>query len=192
MEEYLLGVTALADDATVVSLQYYEELKPKSLFIPEPFVDNSLEPRLVKTAQYALSEASPEASSVLEGAGTRAIRDQARSTLIANVKEEGGRWFRTPAADACGFCRMLGVRGPVYKSEHAAAASHNNCKCKVAVVRPGMSYMKPKYMAGWDDEYERAKSRVSERGQKHTMKNIVREWNKMLRHPLDLPDLDVA
>ncbi|QXN76686.1 hypothetical protein [Mycobacterium phage Maco6] len=203
IEEYLLGVTELADEATVVSLQYYEELKPRSLYVPEPYVDESLEPRLRRTVQYAVSEASPDAESILNGAGIRAIRDQSRSTLITNVQVEGGRWGRIPAADACGFCRLLGVRGPVYKSQNAAMASHNNCRCQVGVERPGMSYTRPKYMAGWNDEYEAAKSRVSERRQRQSLKNIVREWNKMIRHPeefakglnpaeLDIVNLDAA
>lgn len=193
VEEYLLEVTGLADEATELSLEYYAELKPSSLYVPEPFVDPSLEARLRNTADFALSDRSPETSSVLQGAGLRAIRDQGRSTLIANADAEKGRWFRAASADSCGFCRMLTIRGPVYRSEHAAAASHNGCNCKVAVVRPGMSYTRPKYMAGWNDEYERAKELTSARGEQHSLKNVVREWNRIIKAEdkgLDSPGLD--
>lgn len=169
----------LADEATEWSMQYYEELLPSSDFIPDPFVDESLEPRLRANARFALQEADTEA--FLEGSGIRAIHDQARSTLIHNVEREHGRWYRIPSSDACGFCRLLATRGPVYKSAHAAAASHDKCKCKVNVERPGMKSHKPSYMSGWDNEYKIARRQTIDAGEAPSLDNIVRAWNKNIR-----------
>lgn len=160
-------------------MQYYEELKPTSLYLPEPFIDPSLEARLTRSAYFATGE--PDTAAFLEGTASRAIFDQSRSTLISNVEREHGRWYRIPSSTACGFCRLLATRGPVYKSAHAAAASHDRCKCKVAVQRPGMSHTKPKYMDSWDDDYKRHRAEVIKEGLKPDLDNIVNAWNREIK-----------
>jgi hypothetical protein len=180
--EYLASVTMLADEATEWSLQYYEELLPESNFVPEPFVDPTFEPRLSASARYAVSE--EKTATVLEGSGTRAIMDQSRSTLIHNAKREHGNWYRVASPDACGFCRLLATRGPVYHSAHAAAASHDRCKCRVAVERPGMTHKPPAYAHGWNRDYENLRAQVIRDKQKPTLDNIVNAWNRQIRADL--------
>ena len=188
--EYLASVTTLADDATQWSLQYYEELLPDSDFIPEPFVDPTLEPRLSASARYAVSE--EKTAYVLEGSGTRAIMDQSRSTLIHNAKREHSNWYRIASPDACGFCRLLATRGPVYHSAHAAAASHDRCKCRVAVERPGMTHKTPAYAHGWNRDYENLRSQVIANRQRPTLDNIVNAWNRQIRQELKLAGADAS
>ncbi len=180
--EFQASVITLADDATELGLQYYEELLPDSSFVPRPFHDPSLKPRLAKTAEYAVGAKDPKY--ILEGSGTRAIMDQGRSTLIHNVEREGGKWYRIAAADSCGFCRLLATRGPVYRSSHAAAASHDRCKCKVAVQRPSMTHTPPAHMNGWDKDYRRLRREVVSSGQEPTFDNIVNAWNRQIRQEL--------
>lgn len=182
--EYLASVITLADDATELSLQFYEELLPDSSFVPEPFDDPTLKPRLTNSAEYALGSKNP--ANVLEGSGTRAILDQSRSTLIHNAKREGGNWYRIAGPKSCGFCRLLATRGPVYSSAHAAAASHDRCKCKVAVQRPGMTHTPPKHMHGWNEDYENLREQVIKDGLKPDLKNIVNAWNRQIRQELKL------
>lgn len=177
-----MAVTTLADDATEWTLEFYDELAPGRPFVSTPFVDDTLSPRLEASARFALTQNDSE--SFLERTGIRAIHDQSRSTLIENVTRERGKWYRIPAADACGFCRLLGTRGPVYRSAHAAAASHDKCKCRVAVQRPGMSHKAPDYMSGWNDDYKRHRNAVIAAGQtvsgKEGRNNIVNSWNREL------------
>lgn len=182
VDEFRMAVTTLADDATVWTLNFYDELAPERPFISTPFVDSSLEARVSANARFAITQ--DNTASFLEGSGTRAVNDQARSTLIKNVENEGGKWYRIPSADACGFCRLLATRGPVYKTAHTAAASHDKCKCRVAVQRPGMSYEKPSYMSSWNDDYKRHRSAVIAEGGtvsgKEGRNNIVNAWNREL------------
>jgi hypothetical protein len=181
--EYPMLVTTLSDDGLEFTLQFYEDLAPSRSYMPRAFPDDTLEDRLAANARWAMAKTlDPETH--LEGSGIRAIRDVSRNNLIANVRQEKGRWARIPAPDACGFCRLLGARGPVYRSEHAALASHDRCKCKARIARPGMTLVRPDYMSGWNDDYLRHREAVIAAGGRVTGKegrnNIVNSWNREL------------
>lgn len=182
-EEFPMLVTSLNDDAIEITLEYYEDLAPSRRYMPRVFPDESIEDRLAASARWAMAK-TQEPSLALEGTGVRAIHDSSRNTLIKNVRAEGGKWARIPSYDACGFCRLLGSRGPVYRSEHAALASHDRCKCKARVARPGMTLVRPEYMSSWDDDYRRHRSAVIAAGGTVTGKqgrnNIVNSWNREL------------
>ena len=178
-------VTTLSDDALQFTLEFYMDLAPNLPYNPQAFRDETLFQRLAASARFAVVDPAPT-EVLLEGTGVRAIRDTSRNNLIKNVRAEkhGARWARIPADNACGFCRMLGTRGPVYHSEHAAAASHDKCKCGVVVARPGMTLERPEYMSGWNDDYLRHRQAVIDAGETVTGKqgrnNIVNSWNREL------------
>ena len=174
---------ALADDALQTSLEYYVDLAPARSYVPQPFSDDSLGDRLKASARFAVVRDIDTAAS-LAGTGSRAIRDTSRNALIRNIREERGRWARIPAPDACGFCRLLGTRGPVYHTKRNALASHDWCGCEARIARPGQELKRPAYMDGWNDDYERVRSRVQRAGGPLTGRAgrnaIVNEWNKEL------------
>jgi hypothetical protein len=176
-------VTTLSDDALQITLEFYEDLAPARSYIPRVFPDDTLHNRLAASARWAMAK-TEDVASHLEGTGIRAMHDVSRNNLIHNVRQEGGRWARIPAYDACGFCRLLGARGPVYRSEHAALASHDHCKCKARIARPGMTLERPEYMSGWNDDYLRHRSAVIAAGGPVTGKEgrnaIVNSWNREL------------
>lgn len=180
----------LTDDANHYTTEYYDDLVPRSNFMAKAHTDGTLADRLEAAARYALSEAVGDAASQLERTGTRAIHDASRSTLIANVDREGGRWLRIPSEHSCGWCRILGTRGPVYRSEHAACASHDKCKCRVAVERPGMTVMRPRYMRSWNNEYDKFRREVIRSGQDPNMDNIANAWNRSIRAELRTQGID--
>ena len=198
VEEYRINVTMLADDATEFSKEFYRDLDPSSSVRPEGYLDRTLEPRVEANGRFAFSDSGPEdVAGQLERSATRAVSDQARNTLIHNTEREGGKWYRIASATACGFCRLLATRGPVYKSAHAACASHDNCQCKVDVVRPGMTHTPPAHMRGWDADYRKYRREVIDLGQKASLNNIVNAWNRGIRAELrslgvDDSHLDVA
>lgn len=173
----------LADDVTEATLEHYADLAPSLSYIPQPFPDKTLPDRLAASARFAVASET-DTESLLKGTGVRALHDVSRETLIKNVRKEGGKWARIPAYDACGFCRLLGTRGPVYSSKHAALASHDGCGCEARVARPGMRLERPKYMRGWNDDYERVRGRVEAAGKPTSGKDgrnaIVNEWNREL------------
>lgn len=198
MDEYRISVTTLADDAVELSKEYFDDLAPRNAYRAEGFSDSTLGDRVEANARFALSDSGPEdVAGQLERSGIRGISDQARNTLIYNAEREGGKWFRIPQATACGFCRLLATRGPVYKSAHAAAASHDKCKCSVAIERPGMSYTRPAYMNAWNNDYRKYRRETVDAGLAPSLDNIVNAWNRGIRAELralgvDESHLDVA
>lgn len=173
----------LVDDVVESSLEHYADLAPALSYIPRAFPDRTMADRLGASARFAVSS-NTDTESLLRGTGIRSIHDASRETLIKNVRKEGGKWARIPAYDACGFCRLLGTRGPVYRSKHAALASHDGCGCEARIARPGQRLERPKYMAGWNDDYERHRSRVSAVGGPLTgragLNAIANSWNREL------------
>ena len=178
-EEYPLVVMGLADDAVEISLEHYADLAPSRSYIPRPFPDESLSDRLAASARFAVVSGTDTAS-LLEGTGVRTLHDVSRETLIKNVRREGGKWARIPAFDACGFCRVLGTRGPVYRSKHAALASHDGCTCEARIARPGQRLERPKYMDGWNDDYQRHVGAAKGKSGRDQINAIANSWNREL------------
>lgn len=178
-----MAVMDLVDEAVEATLEYYADLAPSLSYIPRPFPDHTVGERLAASARFAVVSPTDTAS-LLEGTGIRTIHDSSRETLIRNVRREGGKWARIPAYDACGFCRVLGTRGPVYRSKAVALASHDGCGCEARVARPGQRLERPKYMAGWNDDYSRHQSRVVAAGGptsgRGAINAIANSWNKEL------------
>lgn len=190
VDDYRELVKMLTDDANHYTTEYYNDLSPRIPFVAQAYVDRTLESRLEAAARYALSDAVDNAASQLERTGVRAIHDASRSTLISNVEREGGKWLRIPSEHSCGWCRILGTRGPVYRSEHAACASHDKCKCRVAVERPGMTVLRPRYMRSWNNEYDKFRREVIALGQQPNLDNIANAWNRSIRAELRTQGID--
>lgn len=84
------------------------------------------------------------------------VKQQGRDTLTVNAsRDKFARYARIPDGRACDFCRMLGSRGFVYRSEELAGGGaghgsrydsyHPFCNCQVAVsFEPNMHF----YMKG--------------------------------------------
>lgn len=114
---------------------WYDDQNPASDFTATP-VDPPASEDLAATARWAMLQDDPAAA--WSGAASKALFDSSRETVIANAKKEGVKWARYAQENACGFCRMLSVKGYFYKSEqsakavkHADAAGHSHCNCVV-------------------------------------------------------------
>lgn len=137
--------------------------KPQPLQAPD---------RLKANARWAVLQGDP--AEAFRGSAERAVFDSARQTIVYNAtKEPGATYARYASATACGFCRILATREPVYSTAYAATRVvgrggrprgtqdlgdkyHDHCKCIAAVVRPGESYQPPDYVAQWAAEYKDA------------------------------------
>lgn len=169
----------LHDDVVEASLDYYHDLAPRNRYVPKPFPDDTLPDRLASSARAAVASPTDTASRLV-GTGVRTLHDVSRNTLIENVRREKGKWARVPAEDACGFCRILGTRGPVYRSKHAALASHDGCGCEARIQRPGTTLELPKYMAGWNDDYRRHVGAAKGKSGRDQINAIANSWNREL------------
>ncbi len=128
--EVLQPFIAAAADLTAI---WYEDQNPDSGFTatpaPAPTADD-----IAKTARWAVLQPDPAAA--FSGAATELLFDASRNTVVDNAEREGVKWARFAREEACGFCRMLSVRGYFYKSEksakavqHQDAAGHTHCNC---------------------------------------------------------------
>ena len=140
-------IEAWSSAAAALAADWYddcrEELNIGGVFtaiVPEPG-DLGAE-ALAGWAGTALQGSEPDwglARSRTEGGAQRRIANSARGAVmtssVADPKARG--WKRLVKPGACGFCRMLALRGYKYKSADSATfGAHDHCDCSAV---PGWS-----------------------------------------------------
>ena len=150
-----------------VAADWYEELRHAEAEIAETYnaVIGALpsDGVLADTAGWASSAAYVDTDKALRDAGTaldRLLLNVDRGTIETNVHRDPGapRFARYASASACAFCAMNALRGPVYRSEDAAAGKyHRSCRCIAVPVWDPRGYHEAPYVAGWRDAYHSAR-----------------------------------
>lgn len=147
------GLTAVLPDlvdtygsaATSLAVDWYAEMRDAAQVagrfqaIPAELPDLGRTESLAQWASNPLFLADApdvEAAQVkVSGGLQRIIANSDRETVIGSVAADpkAVRWMRVGSDSACGFCRMLLGRGPIYKSETTGGfKSHDHCGCSVA------------------------------------------------------------
>lgn len=106
------------------------------------------------------------------GAAQKVVADAGRDAVIAAVEDdpEALGWFRVAAPNACSFCRVLAIRGPVYESQETADfQAHDSCSCTAAPVFQGQTWEPPADVAEWRRLYQ-----DSTRGERNKLKAFRR------------------
>lgn len=166
-------VDPLEAAASTVATEFYEaQAGGAATFRAEVLPARDWDEIAPRTAGWVLAQADPVAALVASVA--RSVRNAGRDTVIVNAGREGARWYRQASPGACGFCRMLATRPPVYSSEAAAlrvvgrggkargerdlgGKFHDNCSCTAVVVRPGESWSPDPAMKVSQDDYAAAR-----------------------------------
>jgi hypothetical protein len=165
-----------AEVAGNLAADWYEQAAPQLPY--QAIVDSGVNTTaLTKSAQWALGADGDMALNRLSGTLQRTVFDGARSTTVANVRnEEGARWARYASANACEFCALMAIRGAVYGSEETAGAQyHDNCHCLAVEVRPGRNYEPAPHVKDWEDQYKTARRDAESGG----MKAILAAWRQL-------------
>lgn len=201
-------VRPYAHAAAVVTARWYHELWPHSDYRPTPIVELP-DARIDKTVDWAVNARTtkrvpgdlpprgPVDAKVavpndvilgrVSGSSQRMINDASRTTVVRNAEQEGVKWARLAAPDACAFCKVMALRGAVYNSYGVtedrpgmAAASvhrtvvvgrngvargkrkigesyHDCCRCVAVPVRKGAEWKPPDYVADWLKQYRDAR-----------------------------------
>lgn len=106
--------------AADTAADWYDESAPDLDYtaIPAP----SPEPeQLERSADWALGADGDEALGRMSGTLQRTVSNGARHTTELNANfEPGARWVREAAEDACEFCRLMAIRGAVFRTELSA------------------------------------------------------------------------
>lgn len=135
-----------------VTATWYDAQDPAAGFIAEP-AELAPVDELGASGRIALLEDDPVAA--VARSAEKHLFQTSRRTVRKNAKREGVRWARHASANACGFCRILAIRGPAYSSEKAATRGHDNCHCIAVPVRGG-AYEPAPYVEQWKRDYKQA------------------------------------
>lgn len=100
------------------------------------------------------------------------VANGARETVDQNIETDRGypRFARHASANACAFCRLMAIRGSVYRSAASAGGKyHSHCHCVAYPVFPGEDDESAPYVATWDTAYRDAVAALKQ----PTMKDIL-------------------
>lgn len=135
---------------------------------PEEQVNNSLrwatkdlwprDPEDTKTtaAQKAPIDQRLEAAQTkAEQAAQKLVVDQGRGTIQNAVRRDrqAVAWARSAALGACAFCKLLAIRGAVYKQDTVDFRAHDNCHCMTIPVFRGQRYELSAHAQDWERLY---------------------------------------
>ncbi|GAA3957906.1 hypothetical protein GCM10023085_45510 [Actinomadura viridis] len=109
----------------------------------------------------------------VDGIASRLVTDVGRGAIVDAVAEDRQAVgvARMAAADACAFCRVMSIRGPVYKDERTAGRRtnarfqgagefkyHDHCRCWAAPYFEGEEWQPQPEIKLWQRQYERARA----------------------------------
>lgn len=147
-----------------LAADFYEDLRAQS--IPGFFTALPASPvpeeQIRSSAEWAASGAYLDVDKALRDAATvadRLVAQANRNTIDLNVGRDPAepRYARYASANACAFCALNALRGPVYRSEDAAAGKyHDHCRCIAVPSWSRDDYEEAPYVADWREAFHSA------------------------------------
>lgn len=88
-----------------------------------------------------------------EAVTQKLVADTGRETVLGAVRNDrqATAWARTASLSACAFCRMLAIRGAVFKQDTVGFRAHDGCHCMTIPVFAGQRFE----LSGKAKEWER-------------------------------------
>lgn len=98
-----------------------------------------------------LEQAEKKAEAVVQ----KLVADTGRGAVQEAVRRDrqATAWARAAALGACAFCKMLAVRGAVYKQDTADFRAHDGCHCGVIPIFRGQRFELSDKAKEWDRLY---------------------------------------
>lgn len=96
-----------------------------------------------------------QAEKKAEAVAQKLVADQGRDTVREAVRQDrqATAWARSAALGACSFCKMLAIRGAVFKQDTADFRAHDNCHCGVVPVFRGQRFELSDHAREWERLY---------------------------------------
>lgn len=109
----------------------------------------------------------------VDGIASRIVTDVGRGAIVDAVAEDRQAIgvARMAAPDACAFCRVMAIRGPVYKNEQTAGRRanarfagagefkyHDHCRCWTVPYFEGEEWQPQPEIELWQRQYEQARA----------------------------------
>ena len=135
---------------------------------PDEQVDNSLrwatkdvwerdpeDPATTDAQREPLETRLAQAEKKAEAVAQKLVTDQGRGTVREAVRRDSQAtaWARSAALGACAFCKLLAVRGAVYKQDTADFRAHDGCHCGVVPVFRGQRFELSDHASEWERLY---------------------------------------
>jgi hypothetical protein len=113
---------------------------------PEVATPAQLEPLDVR-----LDRAEKKAEAVTQ----KLVADTGRETVLGAVRNDrqATAWARTASLGACAFCRMLAIRGAVFKQDTVGFRAHDGCHCMTIPVFAGQRFELSDKTKEWERLY---------------------------------------
>lgn len=128
--------------------------------------------------QVRLEQAEKKAEQVAQ----KLVADQGRGTVREAVRRDrqATAWARAAALGACSFCKMLAIRGAVYKQDTADFRAHDGCHCGVLPVFKGQRFELSDKAREWERLYR-------EYAAPHSGEQLARFRRALAEHGQQLP-----
>jgi hypothetical protein len=113
---------------------------------PEVATPAQLEPLDVR-----LDRAEKKAEAVTQ----KLVADTGRETVLGAVRNDrqATAWARTASLGACAFCRILAIRGAVFKQDTVGFRAHDGCHCMTIPVFVGQRFELSDKTKEWERLY---------------------------------------
>ncbi|MFE9855598.1 hypothetical protein [Streptomyces sp. NPDC005780] len=100
------------------------------------------DPRTTEAQRQPLDVRLEQAEKKAEAVAQKLVADTGRGTVQEAVRQDrqATAWARAAALGACAFCKMLAVRGAVYKQDTADFQAHDGCHCGVLPIFRGQRF----------------------------------------------------
>ncbi|WP_405559058.1 hypothetical protein OHV08_34220 [Streptomyces canus] len=90
-----------------------------------------------------------------EAVAQKLVTEQGRGTVQEAVRQDrqAVAWARSAALGACAFCRVLAIRGAVYKQDTVDFRAHDGCHCMTVPVFRGQRFELSDKAKEWERLY---------------------------------------
>lgn len=135
---------------------------------PQEQIDNSLrwatkdlwprdpnDPKTTDAQKAPIEQRLAAAETKAEQAAQKLVTDQGRGTVQNAVHKDrqAVAWARSASLGACAFCKMLAIRGAVYKQDTVGFRSHSGCHCMTLPVFRGQRFELSAHAQDWERLY---------------------------------------
>ncbi|MFJ8016237.1 hypothetical protein [Streptomyces sp. NPDC096339] len=113
------------------------------------------DPATTQAQREPLEVRLDQAEKKAEAVAQKLVTDQGRGTVQEAVRRDSQAtaWARSAALGACSFCKLLAIRGAVYKQDTANFRSHDGCHCGVLPVFKGQRFELATHTREWERLY---------------------------------------
>lgn len=114
------------------------------------------DPRTTDAQREPLEVRLEQAEKRAEAVAQKLVTDTGRGTVREAVRQDrqAVAWARTAGLNACAFCRMLSIRGAVFKQDTVDFQAHDGCHCMAVPVYRGQRFELSDKAKKWEQLYE--------------------------------------